>query len=142
MDLNYKDFLRELSLVMTQNRVYVVNPRTKGVGVTMISNLAWKELVAYYPEIYSGHKFPGALFDPQIAFSAGEDYLRIVRSYLLHYKIPITIESLTASYIWGVSNLREHGLEKAPDDVKYYIAQLRHRLEPTAWNLDVDAQKR
>jgi hypothetical protein len=88
------------------------------------------ELSKYFPERYG--KVPVNLLTDE----AGAEYLSIIRSYLRFYRIPITMESITASYDWGFGNMRKNGLYQAPIKVKQLMAEMRHLLQPQAEQLD------
>ena len=48
----------------------------------------------------------GDLYNPRINVRLGKWYLlRIKEHYLPHYKIPVTIENILASYNWGIGNV-------------------------------------
>lgn len=94
---------------------------------------AWLELARYYPDTYG--KLTKNDMGAKIT-QAGKDYLLIIKTYLIYYKIPITIESLTSAFEWGMGNLRKNGLYNAPIKVKQLMARIRHSLEPQAQMLE------
>jgi hypothetical protein len=142
MEQYHYEILRDLAYLATGGKPDVYNPRGGAFGVTQITEDAWKELVARWPEKYKGKGYPKALIEQDVANQAGQDYLSVVLQYLTYYKIPETMESIVIGYLWGVGNLRKKGLEEAPDDYKYFAAKIRHRLQPQAENLDLGARKR
>lgn len=99
------------------------------------------ELANYFPEKYGIHTAEDFMRNPDLSLEGARDYLQIVRSYLIYYRIPMTIESLTAAYEWGTGNLRKNGLYKAPRRVKQLIAQIRHSLQPQAEMLELNYNK-
>jgi hypothetical protein len=142
MDEYLYEFLKEVSDVQAGGKSDVYNPRTGAFGTFQITPLAWKEIAARYPEKYRGRKYPQALLDPSISLDAGRDYIELVKQYLIYYKLPITIETLTATYNCGISKLVKGGIENIPDDVKYYARVIRHRMQPQAETLDIATQQR
>jgi hypothetical protein len=96
---------------------------------------AWLELARYFPERYGN--LPKTEMSRMVT-QAGKDYLQILKTYLIYYKIPITIESITAGFDWGMGNLRKNGLYNAPIRVKQLIAQIRHSLEPQALMMEAE----
>ena len=105
-------------------------------GLTQITPIAWDDLAAHHPEKYSKLNYEKDMFKPEIAMEAGKDYLNILKKYLIHYQMPVTMENLVASYNWGIGNLRKKGLENAPDETKNYIEKMRLALQPQSNQLD------
>ena len=93
-------------------------------GLTQITPIAWKDLVARHPQVYGKLKYERDVFKPEIARQAGLDYLNIIQGYLKHYKMPMTTENLLGSYNWGVGNVRDSGLGKAPKETRDYIKKI------------------
>lgn len=91
------------------------------------------ELKAYYPNI---------ALKPDLISEARQKYITIVKTYLIFYHIPLTIESIVAAYLWGIGNLKENGLDKTPSNIKNIIALVRHQLEPQADELMMEAEKK
>lgn len=94
------------------------------------------EVANYYPDRYGKYTGKEVSFNPALSQRAGEDYLKIIRGYLRFYKIPMTMESITAAYDWGFGNLRKNGLYKAPRRTKALIGKMRTTLQPQAESLD------
>lgn len=95
------------------------------------------ELMLYKPEFYSTLTKKD-YNKPEISQQAVRDYLSIVKSYLIFYRIPITLESLTSAYEWGITNLKEKGLEKSPVRVKRYITKIKFKLQATQQMLEAE----
>jgi hypothetical protein len=97
------------------------------------------ELVAFYPDRYG--KLKGKDFQkPDISILGSKDYLEIVKMYVRFYKLPMTIEVVCAVYDWGIDNLVNKGLNKAPKRLKELIGKMRHSLEPMAKMLDQEKE--
>lgn len=103
----------------------------------VIPEIGLIEIAIYYPDKYGKKTAP----ELKSSTEAASDYLMIIKSYLRFYGIPITIESLTASYDWGIGNLRKNGLYKAPYAVKRLIGEIRHLMQPQAEQLDTLVDK-
>ena len=90
---------------------------------------AVEELKAYHPEIYAGLS-TSDWKKGDVIHKACRQYLSIIRGYMVFYRMPFTIESLTVAYDWGVGNLKDRGIEKAPARIKEIIAKINHQLQP------------
>lgn len=140
MDGIDNDFIDSVMTVMAQNNPRAYNKKTKARGVTQITPSAWDDLVAFYPEKYLNQEYETAMLEPNFAMEAGKDYLSVIKSYLRFYKIPITFESLVGAYAWGIANLKQYGIEGAPNEIKYYMAKIRHLKQPQAEALDANSK--
>jgi len=132
------EFMSALIDIESSNNPKAFNPETNARGLTQITPIAWQDLTVRYPERYSKLKFERDMFKPDVALQAGKDYLEILKGYLKHYGIPITMDNLIAGYNWGIGNLKEFGLENAPAETKKYIGKMRHLLQPQSEQLDAD----
>lgn len=99
------------------------NKKTGARGLTQITPIAWKDLVAHYPQ-YSKLNYEKDIFNPDVAKKAAVDYIKILKGYLRTYKIPDTTENILGSYNWGVGNVKNNGLEKAPKETRDYIVKI------------------
>ena len=91
------------------------------------------ELKEYYPEL---------ILKPDLISDARNKYITIVKTYLVYYRIPLTIESIVSAFLWGAGNLKTNGLENTPANIKNVIALVRHQLEPQADALMIEAEKK
>lgn len=91
----------------------------------------WVDLARYFPERY-GKMDKTTITRSDTSVQAGEEYLDILKSYLIYYRIPVIMETIVAAFDWGIGNLRKYGLYNAPNEVKHLIALMRHSLQPHA----------
>jgi len=87
-----------------------------------------KELRAWYPGKYEGDNID--------LVAAQHDYFNIVMAYLTYEQIPITIETITAGYLYTVNGLKKYGLHGMNARVKSVMAMMRHKCQTTADALD------
>jgi len=114
------------------------NPVNNGVGISNITPTAWKDLNAHFPERYAGLTLERDMKKEEVALPAAQDYFQILKNYMVSKRIPMTMDNLVGAYTWGVSNVEKVGIENAPEEVKNYIAKMRHILEPQAVELDAN----
>jgi soluble lytic murein transglycosylase-like protein len=106
-----------------------VNEATGARGLAQITPIAWKDLVQWHPEKYGGLDYERDIFNPEVATEAARDYLAIIMRYLDNANLPVNLDNVLASYNWGIGNLKEKGLNKAPKETREYIAKIRALLE-------------
>lgn len=119
------DLIAYLTQVESSNNPLAHNKESGARGLTQITPIAWKDLVRVYPEKYAGIDYESNIFDPNTAYEAGNDYLKIVKGYLKHYGMEESIENMLAAYNWGIGNLRDKGIEKAPKETRDYITKIK-----------------
>ena len=120
--------LDALVTVESSNNPLAHNSSSGARGLTQITPVAWADLVNWHPERYSNLDYKRDIFNPDVARQAGFDYLNIVRRYLEHYDMPVTLPNLLAAYNWGIGNLRNHRLENAPEETINYITKIADLL--------------
>jgi soluble lytic murein transglycosylase-like protein len=98
-------------------------------GLTQITPVAWRDLVANYPHKYRKLNYRRDIYRPDVAQEAGKDYLNLLRRYLRVKRIPVTLDNLLAAYNWGINNLNRFGLKRAPRQTRRYIAKIKSILE-------------
>lgn len=98
------------------------NKKSGARGLTQITSIAWQDLVAHYPAKYENLQYTKDIFNPKIARQAGEDYIRIIKGYLKHYKLPETTENILASYNFGIGNVRAN--KPLPEETRNYITKI------------------
>ncbi|MEW6075499.1 MAG: lytic transglycosylase domain-containing protein [Candidatus Omnitrophota bacterium] len=124
--------MNALVFVESSNNPFAFNRFTKARGLTQITPIAWKELKRHYRAKYAGLTYRKDIYNPEIAREAGRDYLYILQKYLQAKGIPVTLDNLLASYVWGIGNLSRYGLQKAPRVVKNYISSIKKHAALTS----------
>jgi hypothetical protein len=117
--------LNALITVESSNNPRAFNHHTKARGLTQITPIAWKELSKHYRSKYKDYYYKEDIFNPDIARQAGEDYLYLIQIHLKAKGIPVTLDNVLASYVWGHENLKKYGLDNAPGVVKKYIRDIK-----------------
>ncbi len=117
--------LDALIMVESSNNPKAFNRRTKARGLTQITPIAWKELKKQFRTKYKNVNYKTDIYEPRIARQAGEDYLYVIQLHLKAKGIPVTLDNVLASYVWGHQNLKKYGLKGAPKVVKRYIRDVK-----------------
>lgn len=98
------------------------NARSGARGLTQIMKSTWEEVVDKMGEDWSWDE----AFDGDKNLAVGSYYMNIeIPGLLKHYGIEDTIENRLAAYNWGVGNLKNMGIEKAPQETTRYIEKYR-----------------
>lgn len=129
------ELLKAVIFVESSNNPRAHNRYTQARGLTQITPIAWKELKKHHRHKYAKLRFQRHMHNPYIATEAGRDFLYILQSHLKARKIPVTLDNLLASYVWGVDNLDRHGLTHAPRVVKRYIRNVKRLSREYALDL-------
>lgn len=106
-------------------------PNAKGaIGHYQITPIMFKDLQQWMPEKYNSMKFTD-LLDPRLSKQAAIDAFKILKRYLNSYKVPITEESLAASYNMGAKGYADTrgDFTKLPKETQDYILKYRAKRD-------------
>lgn len=110
--------MQRIASIESSNNPKAENTQTGARGLTQIMQPTWKEMVAKMGEDWS---WDDAL-DGEKNLAVGSYYMNTeIPRLLKHYGIEDTIENRLAAYNWGIGNLKNVGIEKAPQETIEYI---------------------
>jgi len=101
-----------------------VNKKSKAVGLGQIMPPALADFNLYNKERYTMQD----MFDPQLNQRVTYWYLYDrIPNMLAHYKMPVTIENVLASYNYGIGNVKNH--KPLPKETRDYIKNIKNNME-------------